>query len=177
MSLRHAALGLLALRGEASGYDLLGIFNESLEQVWPATQSQLYTELGKLTEAELVEVVAEGGRGRKAYAVTDAGRQEFRHWLLKEPPTTNRRNDMLLRVFFLGMVPLEEAQGFLLGRAEAAAEMHERLRGVERSIAGEVGPLAVHGRIALEWGLRYSAMQDEWARWAAAQLAAEQPGE
>ncbi|RAG81842.1 PadR family transcriptional regulator [Streptacidiphilus pinicola] len=180
MSLRHAALGLLALRGEASGYDLLGIFNESLEHVWPATQSQLYTELGKLTDAELVQVVAEGGRGRKAYAVTEAGRKEFEHWLLEEPPTTNRRNDMLLRVFFLGLVPPEQAREFLLGRAAAAAEMHERLRGVEESLTGEQGPLAVHGRIALEWGLRYSAMQDEWARWAAGQLtaegAAEQPG-
>ena len=37
---------------------LPGIFGASLEQVRPATQSRLYTELGKLTEAELVEVVA-----------------------------------------------------------------------------------------------------------------------
>ncbi|SEL28361.1 PadR family transcriptional regulator [Streptacidiphilus jiangxiensis] len=170
MSLRHAALGLLALRGEASGYDLLGIFNESLDHVWPATQSQLYTELGKLTDAELVRVVAEGGRGRKAYAVTEAGRKEFEHWLLEEPPTTNRRNDTLLRVFFLGLVPTEQGREFLLGRAAAAAEMHDRLRDVEGSLTDEQGPLAVHGRIALEWGLRYSTMQNEWARWAAQQL-------
>ncbi|MBF9066726.1 PadR family transcriptional regulator [Streptacidiphilus fuscans] len=174
MSLRHAALGLLALRGEASGYDLLGIFNESLEHVWPATQSQLYTELGKLTDAELVEVVAEGGRGRKAYAVTDAGRKEFEHWLLEEPPTVNRRNDLLLRVFFLGLVPTERGQEFLRERAVAAADMHERLRELERSLATEEGPLAVHGRLALEWGLRYSRMQEEWATWAAEQLAEEE---
>ncbi|MEY9849100.1 PadR family transcriptional regulator [Streptacidiphilus sp. MAP5-3] len=175
MSLRHAALGLLALRGEASGYDLLGIFNESLEHVWPATQSQLYTELGKLTDAELVEVVAEGGRGRKAYAVTEAGRKEFEHWLLEEPPTVNRRNDLLLRVFFLGLVPSERAQEFLRERAAASADMHERLRGVERSLVTEQGSLAVHGRLALEWGLRFSRMQSEWATWAAEQLAEAEP--
>ena len=45
MSLRHALLGLLA-EHPASGYDLLKQFEGSLAFVWPATQSQLYTELG-----------------------------------------------------------------------------------------------------------------------------------
>ncbi len=172
MSLRHAALGLLALRGEASGYDLLGIFKESLDNVWPATQSQLYAELGKLTQAQLVTVAAEGGRGRKAYAVTDAGRAEFERWLIGEPPTANRRNDMLLRVFFLGLVPPERAQEFLHARAAAAGQLHEHLRQVEKDLDSEQGPLADYGRLALEWGLRFSAMQREWAEWAAGQLGA-----
>ncbi len=41
MSLRHALLGLLS-EGPASGYDLLKLFDNSLANVWPATQSQLY---------------------------------------------------------------------------------------------------------------------------------------
>ena len=55
MSLRHAALGLLS-RGPASGYDLLKVFEASMANVWPATQSQLYGELNKLADAGLIEV-------------------------------------------------------------------------------------------------------------------------
>jgi DNA-binding PadR family transcriptional regulator len=175
MSLRHAVLGLLALQGQASGYDLLQIFKVSLDNVWPATQSQLYTELGKLTQAQLVTLVAAGGRGRKAYAVTDAGRAELVHWLLEEPPTANRRNDLLLRLFFLGLVPPEQAQAFLHARSAAAAELHQHLGQLRQTLIDEHDPLAEYGRLALEWGLRFSAMQRDWAEWAADQLRGTSP--
>ncbi|NED54550.1 PadR family transcriptional regulator, partial [Micromonospora aurantiaca] len=79
MSLRHAVLGLLAELGGASGYDLLKLFEVSLDNVWPATQSQLYGELGKLTDAGLIEVAAEGPRGRREYRITPSGRAELHH--------------------------------------------------------------------------------------------------
>jgi hypothetical protein len=34
----------------------------------------------------------------------------------------------------------------------------------------EPGSLTANGRPALEYGLRMSAMQEEWARWAAEQV-------
>ena len=80
MSMQHAALGLLA-RAPASGYDLLKIFEASMANVWPATQSQLYGELNKLADAGLIEVSDIGPRGRKEYAITDAGRVELHRWL------------------------------------------------------------------------------------------------
>ena len=82
MSLRHAALGLLA-RGPASGYDLLKVFEASMANVWPATQSQLYGELNKLAETGLIVVTQFGPRGRKEYAITDAGRAELQRWLTR----------------------------------------------------------------------------------------------
>lgn len=65
MSLHHALLGLLATK-PASGYDLQKRFDGTLAFVWPATQSQLYTELGKLDRSGLVEVAAEGPRGARS---------------------------------------------------------------------------------------------------------------
>ena len=52
MSLRYALLGLLR-EGPASGYDLMQIFKLSLANTWPATQSQVYTELGKIGRAHV----------------------------------------------------------------------------------------------------------------------------
>ena len=170
MSLRHAALGLLTF-GPASGYDLLQTFHGSLANVWPATQSQLYGELGKLAEAGLVTVTEEGARRRKEYALTDAGLAELKHWLLDVEPTAVRRSDMLLRVFFLGVVDPAQAEEFLRKREAGALEYHDSLRATEQAIAPETADLAVYGRIALEWGLRFTAMQREWAAWAQEELA------
>src|SRR5438552_15700987 len=100
MSLRHGLLGLLA-NGPASGYDLLKIFDHSLAFVWPATQSQLYGELNRLADDGLIEVSSEGPRGRKDYSITDAGRAELRHWINDVEPDRIRRNEAMLRVFFL----------------------------------------------------------------------------
>lgn len=170
MSLKHAALGLLALRGEASGYDLLQIFNGSLVHVWQATQSQLYTELGRLADAELVTVTSEGGRGRKAYAVTDTGRAEFLHWMTEVAPTSPKRNEMLLRVFFLNLLPPDQARDFLLGQAAASAEYHQQLRCLEKELGQNPDSQPDYGHLALEWGLRFTTMQREWAEWAAGQV-------
>ena len=78
VSLRIAALGATGRRNPGSGYDLLKHFEKSMANVWPATQSQLYGELNKLADAELIEVSAIGPRGRKEYRITEAGRAELR---------------------------------------------------------------------------------------------------
>jgi DNA-binding PadR family transcriptional regulator len=170
MSLKHAALGLLS-RGPASGYDLLQTFHGSLANVWPATQSQLYGELGKLADTGLVEVVSEGARGRKEYALTEAGMAELRHWLVDVEPAPVRRSDMLLRVFFFNVLEPDQVEEFLKRRSVQAAAYHEDLLAIRERIAGETGPLTEYGQLTLEWGLRFTDMQREWAEWALGELA------
>ncbi|GLY63927.1 PadR family transcriptional regulator [Amycolatopsis taiwanensis] len=165
MSLRYAMLGLLADE-PASGYDLLRRFNDSLANVWPATQSQVYGELAKLADSGLTTVGEEGPRGRKEYAITDEGRAELRRWLLEVPVQRSRRNDILLRVFFLGTVSPDEARGFFERAVRNVTAYEDELRAVEKETEWGDGPLAVYGRIALEWGLRFTAMHREWAEWA-----------
>ena len=169
MSLRHAVLGLL-VEHPASGYDLLRQFEQSLANVWPATQSQLYGELAKLAADEQVTVSAEGPRGRKEYAITDAGRAELRRWLLEERPR-RRRDDLLLRVFFLGVLAPDQARAHLTDLVEMSAQSEESLRRLAGSIDWREDNLATYGRIVLEYGLRFNAMRREWAEWAAGQIA------
>lgn len=162
-------LGLLA-QGPASGYDLMKMFDVSLSHVWPATQSQLYAELGKLAEAGFVDVATRGPRGRKEYALTEEGLAELRHWLTQIEPTRVARSDMLLRVFFLARVPQEQARAYLRHQAGLAAERVERLEGVREFVESGDDDLSVYGRIALEYGLRLGRMQREWAEWAERQV-------
>jgi DNA-binding PadR family transcriptional regulator len=172
VSLRHALLGLLVNRS-ASGYDLLKLFNTSLANVWPATQSQIYTELNKLADADLITVAAEGPRGRKQYALTDDGLAELRHWLTATEPQHNRRSEVLLRVFFLGAISRAQARDYLATLETVFTDEERALRELEQSIEWNDGDLSVYGRIALEYGLRLSTMQREWAEWAAGQIGGE----
>jgi PadR family transcriptional regulator, regulatory protein AphA len=169
MSLRHALLGLLVDR-PASGYDLLKLFGTSLANVWPATQSQIYSELNKLADAGLITVAAEGPRGRKQYALTDEGRAELRHWLTETDPPRVQRSETLLRVFFLGSVSRDQAQTFLAGLAGRYSEEEDALRELEGAVDWDESDLSLYGRIALEYGLRFNAMRREWAEWAAGQV-------
>jgi PadR family transcriptional regulator AphA len=171
MSLRHAVLGLLAER-PASGYDLMKLFETSLANVWPATQSQVYGELGKLAATGLLTVSAEGPRGRKEYAITEDGLAELRHWLTETEPERIRRSETLLRVFFLGVLTPVEAAVYLGLETARAAAGHAALEELEASVTWGDDPLAVYGRLALEYGLRLTAMQEEWARWAVEQVEA-----
>ncbi|WP_086672891.1 PadR family transcriptional regulator [Amycolatopsis pretoriensis] len=169
MSLRHAVLGMLADE-PGSGYDLLKRFERAMANVWPATQSQLYGELGKLEAAGMIRVHAEGPRGRKEYEITDAGLAELRHWLVEVDPGGPPRSAGLLRVYFLGSVAAEQARGYVAAMGETAAEREKRLAELEGTIDWGDDNQSVYGRLVLEWGKRFSAMQREWAEWAVEQI-------
>ncbi|GHJ35028.1 PadR family transcriptional regulator [Streptomyces sp. TS71-3] len=174
MSLRHALLGLLVDR-PASGYDLMKLFDDSLANVWPATQSQMYGELGRMAAAGLVDVSAEGPRRRKEYTLTDQGLAELREWMSEPERPQPRRSRLLLKVFFLNVATAEQARSLFGNRAALAASEHERLAGIRDELDREVGALSTNGRIALEYGLRLAAMEKEWAEWAAGQVGGTPP--
>ncbi|BCJ32697.1 PadR family transcriptional regulator [Actinocatenispora thailandica] len=169
MSLRHALLGLL-VEHPASGYDLLKLFEGSLANVWPASQSQIYTELTKLAADELITVSDTGPRGRKEYALTDAGRDELRRWLVDGPPERPARNPALLRVFFLGVLDQRQRAVVLDEMLDNATRDRAALEQIRDAVDWDDSDLSRYGRMALEWGLRFTAMRRDWAEWAAAQL-------
>jgi PadR family transcriptional regulator, regulatory protein AphA len=171
MSLRHALLGLVR-EGPASGYDLLQIFKVSLHNTWPATQSQIYTELTKLADAGLLSVTAYGPRGRKEYTLTGDGLAELQRWLRETEPEVHR-NETMLRVFLLGALTRDQAREYLARLTRRAADSLAALEALEASIKwNDEDDLAFYGRLVLEYGKRLQAMNGEWATWAAAQIPA-----
>lgn len=73
-------------------------------------------------------------------------------------------------MFFLGVLTPLEALTYLETEAVRAAAQHEELKRVEAVVDWGDDPLSVNGRLALEYGLRFSAMREEWARWAAERI-------
>lgn len=159
-----AALGLLA-QHPGSGYDLLKRFEKSMANVWPATQSQLYGELNKLAGAGLIEVSAIGPRGRKEYRITPAGRTELERWITNPADDPPERSAGLLRVFLLGELPRDQALEHLAALAAHSESEVARLKKLEASIPWTDTDEDRYGHAALEFGLRFNAMQAEWAYW------------
>lgn len=169
MSLRHAVLGLIA-DGPASGYDLLKVFDRSLAFIWPATQSQLYGELNRLADDGLIVVSHEGPRGRKDYTITATGRAELEHWITDVEPDRIRRNEAMLRVFFLGTVGPEHAKAYLEREATVHENLEALLRTIERDTDWDTSDFNRYGHLVIESGRRYAHAQAQWAHWAATQV-------
>jgi DNA-binding PadR family transcriptional regulator len=105
-------LGLLEL-GDATPYDLKVRVAGSVGNFWSVPHSALYAEPERLAKAGLVEERREaGGRRRRTFSITDAGRAALAEWRA-EPAAgpTELRNPALLKLFF-GADPraLAEAQ-------------------------------------------------------------------
>ena len=169
MSLRMAALGLIAQHPRSTGYDLLRVFERSLANVWPASQSQLYGELNRLTGDGLIEVVASGPRGRKEYEATAAGHTALREWLLDEN-SEPMRFALMLKVFLLTELGSDGARRYLDLVASGTGEHLRSLETLESKVDWSDTTQDQLGRIVLEWGKRLCQMKIEWAGWAAAEL-------
>lgn len=171
MSLTHALLGLLAVEPR-TGYELTRAFEEDLGRyAWQAGHTAVYPELGRLAERGLIEVSAEGARGSRTYAVTDAGRTELRGWLMDEAPRGKVRNEHVLRMFLLSALEPADALVVLHRIAESARRNAAELREV-REVHGPGVPQGPDGfgQLAAEFGLRQYEAVHEWARWAIDQL-------
>src|SRR4051795_13320363 len=123
-SITPVILGLLA-HTPISGYDMKRVVDRSTRFFWAASYGQIYPELRRLEREGLVEGedAPTGGRNRRVYRLTKAGRNELRSWLTSEGDLTfELRDESLLRLFFADALPREHALQLLEGRRRG----HER---------------------------------------------------
>jgi DNA-binding PadR family transcriptional regulator len=173
MSLRHALLGSLADQPR-TGYALLKHFEQSLAYAWPASHSQIYPELARLVDEGLIEQTESGARNSKTYAVTDAGLEDLRRWLLETTPERRVRSDAALRTFFLWLLTpeeaeqqLEEERGYWQGALDEFRRIQEEPTGHNKKartlrIALEGGIRTVEARLAWLEDVTRELRSDEW---------------
>lgn len=97
----YAVLSLFEHLGEATSYDLKQAIEKSIENFWQVPHTTAYDEPARLAAGGYLTVSQEpGGRRRKLYALTDAGREALRAWTADPtaaPPQL--RDETLLKVF------------------------------------------------------------------------------
>jgi PadR family transcriptional regulator AphA len=78
----YVVLGMIALRGPSTSYDLKRAIARSVGYFWNFPHAQLYSEPKRLEEAGLLEAHEEDtGRRRRTYTITESGEVALRNWL------------------------------------------------------------------------------------------------
>ncbi|MBE2320605.1 PadR family transcriptional regulator [Solirubrobacter sp. CPCC 204708] len=161
MSLRHALLGLLAVQ-PATGYELAQKFDVSLGTAWHASHSQIYPELARLQEAGMVEVVGEGARNSRTYAVTPAGHDEIRTWLIEGEANRNQRNETAVRWFLLALLEPEDRRAAVERELAYTEQYVAMLRQTAEAL--DALPRKHPFRSTVDLGLRTSTVMQQWLR-------------
>lgn len=96
-----AVLTLLHHLGEATPYDLKQALERSIANFWPVPHTTFYAEPARLEEGGYLTVKQEsGGRKRKLYELTAAGREALREWAdSPEVSQSQLRDEGTLKIF------------------------------------------------------------------------------
>ncbi len=97
-------LGLVERAGEATPYALKGIVEATIGNFWSVPHSQLYAEPARLARDGLLSEKRErGGRRRRLFRITPAGRRALREWADEPTDALPELRDLsLLKMFFDG---------------------------------------------------------------------------
>jgi PadR family transcriptional regulator, regulatory protein AphA len=161
MSLRHAVLGLLTVE-PTTGYNLAQRFEGSLANAWHAGHSQIYPELARLQDAGMVEVVGEGARRSRTWAVTQRGHEELRRWMTETEPNRSQRNETAVRWFLVSLLAPADRRIVLERELAFATAEVERLLAIADRLDATSGTPPF--RPTVDLGLRLNAVMCEWLR-------------
>jgi DNA-binding PadR family transcriptional regulator len=137
----YVVLGLVALAGEATPYDLKRRVADSVGYVWSFPHAQLYTEPARLAAAGLLKEQREkGGRNRRHFTITASGHAALHEWLAQPSQREPRelRDPGLLRLFFADL--LSGAEIAELAREQEAA--HRKTLALLEADASKFGAAA-----------------------------------
>jgi PadR family transcriptional regulator AphA len=158
----YVILGMLGL-GARTGYDVKSFVDQSTRFFWAASYGQIYPELKRLEQAGLVDgrLAPTGGRKRKEYELTAAGRRALAEWVAMPPQMPELRDESLLKLFFGDAVPREQALEQLRMRRRGHEEFLGYLKEIEAR-AGAGDPQFVN--LVLRYGIEYAEFNIEWCK-------------
>ncbi len=145
----YAVLGLIGHLQPCSPYDLKRYLEQSVENFWPVPHTTFYAEPARLADAGLLVVEQEsGGRRRKLYSLTDAGRSALHDWVHAPESSPPQVRDEIMLKLFLGADPVPLVQERVGWHERKLAELESYLaavreadgpEGVERSLVVGTG--------------------------------------
>jgi DNA-binding PadR family transcriptional regulator len=154
-----ALLGLLH-EGPMTGWDLVVTAQERIGHFWTLTQSQVYRELARMTEAGLITVGEPGPRDRKPYTITKAGRKAFAEWIDRDPARDQIRVPLLLTIQFAGHLAPGRLREIIATQRAKHAERLAEYRRAAKLLADHPGETT---RLAtLRFGIRHEQAVLAW---------------
>jgi DNA-binding PadR family transcriptional regulator len=144
-----------------SGYEIKAMVDKTTRFFWAASYGQIYPELKRLSDAGLVVGIDSptGGRRRTVYEITADGEEELRVWLRQPPQTFEMREEGLLKLFFAGALPPEEAVEIVRTMRAHRLSINAQLRAMEEMKAGNDDPYPL---MVLRSGIEFTEWFADW---------------
>jgi DNA-binding PadR family transcriptional regulator len=151
----YVVLGLIKAAAQATTpYDLKQMHASGIGGFWTLNHAQLYAEPDRLVEGGYLKVEREeGGRRRKLYELTEAGRNALDEWLANPTDEFTELRDLGLLQLFFGADPEQVAEVQLRIHGEALARYEELRKTADGWLDGP--------RLVLESGIGH---EREWLR-------------
>lgn len=133
----YAVLGLIGYLEPCTPYDLKRFIEQSIANFWPVPHTTFYAEPARLFKAgHLTERQETGGRRRKLYSLTDAGRRTLEAWVSAPSAAPPELRDELELKVFLGADP----QPLITERLEWHRQKLSELEGYLEQVRTSRGP-------------------------------------
>jgi len=158
----YLVLGLLA-DGPATSYQLKQRVAMSIGNFWEFAHSQLYDEPVRLADAGLVKTSAEpGGRRRRTFTITEAGRAELAAWLAEPTPgRTDVRDPGLLKLFFAKYAKPRDVRNIAADQRRSHGERADQYERTREMLTGKIDGWQLK---SIELGIRYErTVEGFWA--------------
>src|SRR5882757_4107617 len=150
----YALLALLDRFGELTSYEIKDALETSVENFWPVPHTTAYQEPARLESGGYLSSRQEkGGRRRRRYALTDAGRKALRDWADEPQAAPPQLRDELLLKIFAGADPDPLLEARLDFYRAKVTELEAYLEAVKLA-PGWTGPATV-----LRAGISYNRQQ------------------
>jgi DNA-binding PadR family transcriptional regulator len=158
----YLVLGVTALRGPSTPYDLKRFVQLSIGHFWPFPHTQLYAEPARLAEAGLLnESREETGRRRRHYTITPAGRERLDAWLAEPVTSANEIRDLgVMKLFFSELTDADT----VIRLAEEQAAAHRAKIAIYDGLLERFGdrPDLAHRVLSIGLGLRLARAAAEF---------------
>ena len=174
--LKHGILGLIN-NGDKTGYEIMTVFRDSLKHFWTAQTSQIYRELKTMEKAGWIrpQSVSQAGKPDKnVFSITPAGRGELLRWLRDDNLPAGIRNPFLMKIFFMGELPVEDNIAFFKAFQEAHVFPDEGKQAFAKADLYQQAvrhpEKAIYWKLTIEFGRMYEKMQREWCEYCIREL-------
>jgi DNA-binding PadR family transcriptional regulator len=188
----YVVLGMLAVGGDRSGYDIRQAIESSVGYFWGESYGQIYPALKQLAAEGLIKPGGkpgkpgssatglrrgDGRRRRQAWRITAAGRSVLRNWLAAPFQNDPPRNEFLLKLFFGAEADPKVAVAHiheLERRNLESLRMMEQIEAIApKANAGEPG--LKYWMLTLRLGMAITRAALEWGKDALAELEGDNP--
>lgn len=162
---QFAILGMLAILKKCSGYDLKKHMELSTQYFWKETFSSIYPILEDLEKQKLIvriDVPTRSDRKRNVYSLTPQGRKVLEEWLTQTPDDIQVRNELLLKLFFGKLVPVEINIKHLEEYRKELTKKLSAFREIENQLRSTNSLESLYSLIALDHGISQASTSLAW---------------